>query len=78
MNSLSLGRSASSNTEMAAGCVDAFIHADQWLRLQELYTELEISYGAIFYIVHDVLQYWKAKAQREPKGLMDKHRLEKL
>jgi hypothetical protein len=63
---------------MTAQCVDAFIHADQCVRLQEVYTELEISYGAIFHIVHDVLQYWKAKAQRESKGLMDKHRLEKL
>lgn len=48
------------------------------MKLQELYTELEISYGAIFDTVHDVLQYWKAKAQREPKGLMDKHKLEQL
>jgi hypothetical protein len=73
-----LGRSATSNTHINAQCVDAFIPYQWAKKLQELSTELEISYYAILDIVHGVHYYWKVKAQSELKGLMEEYKLEHI
>jgi hypothetical protein len=54
-----LGRPSVSNMDMNAQHIDMTIHANRQVKLQELSTELGISYIVTIDITHGVLQYWK-------------------